>query len=140
MNKVEITGRLTRDAEIRYAGIENKTAIASFTVAINRKFTEGTDFIDCKAFGKTAEFIEKYFGKGMKIEVCGRIQKDSYTNKDGKNASITYVVAEDVDFAESKRAEEIDRDAKGLPASVDGFTNIPDGLDEELPFAQPTRR
>lgn len=137
MNKVEITGRLTRDAEIRYAAGESKTAVASFTVAIKRKYTDGTDFINCKAFGKTAEFVEKYFCKGMKIEVCGRIETGSYEKSDGTKVNTTTVIAEDIDFAESKKAEDIDRDARGIPAS---FVTIPDEVDEMLPFAQPTRR
>lgn len=139
MNKVEITGRLTRDVEIRYAGGEKTTAIAMFTVAVMRKFSEGTDFIDCKAFGKTAEFVEKYFGKGMKIEVCGRITTDTYKNKDGQNVSKTYVIAEEVDFAESKKAEDIHNDIVKNEPPASGFVNIPDGVDEELPFARPSR-
>lgn len=137
MNRVELTGRLTKDVEIRYSA-DNKTAIATFTVAVDRRYTDGTDFIDCKAFSKTAEFMDKYFRKGMKAEVVGRIQKDTYKNKEGRTESRTYVIAEDVDFGESKsaRSEESSNDKYD---SFEGFTNIPDGEDDMLPFASPTR-
>lgn len=131
MNRVELTGRLTKDVEIRYSA-DNKTAIATFTVAVDRRYTDGTDFIDCKAFSKTAEFMGKYFHKGMKAEVVGRIQKDTYKNKEGRTESRTYVIAEEVDFAEGKKSE-------NESTSTDGFVSVPDGLDEELPFA-PVKR
>lgn len=143
MNKVSIVGRLTRDPEIRYSQGENASAIARFSVAVNRKFknAEGNyeaDFINGIAFGKSAEFIEKYFNKGMAIGLAGRIQTGSYTNKDGVKVYTTDVVAEEVEFVESKGGNSTNNSsARPAPtnASSDGFTNIPDGIDEELPFS-----
>lgn len=136
MNRVEITGRLTKDPEVRYSAGDNVIAIANFSVAVNRRFTEGTDFINCKAFGKTAEFVEKYFKKGMKIEVCGRIETGFYEKNDGTRVNTTAVIAEDVDFGESKAARS---DSSAKDDAFEGFANIPDGVDEMLPFAAPTR-
>ena len=116
MNKVILMGRLTRDPEVRYSQGENPTAIARYTLAVDRRFNrnnddQSADFIGCVAFGRAGEFAEKYFRKGTKIAVTGRIQTGSYTNKDGG----------------SSRAPE--------PSGAgDGFMNIPDGIDEELPF------
>ena len=107
MNKVIIIGRFTRDPEIKYSTGENATATARFSLAVNRRFKnkEGNydaDFINCVAFGKTAEFIEKYFTKGMAIGITGRIQTGSYTNKEGQKVYTTDVVVEETEFVESK--------------------------------------
>lgn len=136
MNKVILMGRLTKDPEVRYGGQQNDKAVAKFSLAVDRKFKrEGdeqtADFISCVAFGKTAEFLEKYAGKGTKFVTEGRIQTGSYTNKDGNKVYTTDVVVENVEFAESKKSE------NGNPEPQpddDGFMNIPDGIDEELPF------
>ena len=146
MNSVNLTGRFTRDPEVRYA--DSGTSIARFTLAVDRKFKqEGgpqADFISCVAFGKKAEFVEKWFSKGMKAEVTGRIQTGSYTNQEGVKVSTTDVVADDVSFAESKTASQGHSSAGGQQSQdggfgspgSDGFMNIPDGIDEELPFNQ----
>ncbi len=134
MNRAEIVGRLVRDPDVRYSNNDKNTAVAKFTVACNRKFKkEGqpdADFISCVAFGKTAEFIEKYFQKGMAIGLTGTIQTGSYTNKDGNKVYTTDVLAEEVEFVE-RRSE---NSASNAPATTDdGFMNIPDNTDE-LPF------
>lgn len=148
MNKVILMGRLTRDPEVRYVNGQNgNTAVARYTLAVDRKFKqEGqqeADFISCVAFGKAGEFAEKYFKKGLKILVTGRIQTGSYTNKDGQKVYTTDVVVEEQEFAESKKGmSESDKDARdqealqaaGYTDAGDGFMNIPDGIDEELPF------
>ena len=137
MNKVILMGRLTRDPEVRYTAGEDAKAIARYTLAIDRRFKrEGeatADFISCVAFGRQAEFAEKYFRQGIKILVTGRIQTGSYTNKEGKKVYTTDVVVEDQEFAESKKTEET-KPAAGNTDS-DGFMNIPDGIDEDLPFS-----
>lgn len=134
MNKVILMGRLTRDPEVRYTQGENALAIARFTLAVNRKYKnngkEEADFISCVAFGKTAEFVEKYLHQGMKAVVCGRIQTGSYTNKEGKKVYTIDVVVEETEFAESKGARPELNQAAG-----DGFMDTPDGIDEELPFS-----
>ena len=144
MNKVQLVGRLTRDPEIRYSQGENATATARFSVAVNRRFknSEGNydaDFINCVAFGKSAEFVEKYFKKGMAIGLTGRIQTGSYTNKDGQKVYTTDVVVEETEFVESKGASSTDNSNASRPTSSvsnnSDFVNIPDGVDEELPFA-----
>jgi len=137
MNVVCITGRMTRDPEVRYS--ESGTAFASFTLAVDRRFKrEGepsADFPNCTAFGKTAEFLEKYFFKGMKAEVVGRIQTRSYDGKNGK-VYVTEIVAEQVNFAESK-GDSAPKSNTEKPQNdpLDDFMNIPDGIDDmELPF------
>ena len=144
MNKVQLVGRLTRDPEIRYSQGENATATARFSVAVNRRFknSEGNydaDFINCVAFGKSAEFVEKYFKKGMAIGLTGRIQTGSYTNKDGQKVYTTDVVVEETEFVESKGASSTDNSNASRPtpnaSNSSDFVNIPDGVDEELPFA-----
>ena len=144
MNKVQLVGRLTRDPEIRYSQGENATATARFSVAVNRRFknAEGNydaDFINCVAFGKSAEFVEKYFKKGMAIGLTGRIQTGSYTNKDGQKVYTTDVVVEETEFVESKGASSADNSNNSHPApsaaNNNDFMSIPDGIDEELPFA-----
>ncbi len=148
MNKVILMGRLTRDPEVRYSQGENPLAIARYTLAVDRmrgrRDGEATaDFIQCVAFGKAAEHAEKYYHQGIKIAVSGRIQTGSYTNRDGVKVYTTEVVVEDQEFAESKAVS--DSHSGGFRASAspapapqgdagDGFMNIPDGIEEELPF------
>lgn len=143
MNKVILMGRLTRDPEIRYSQGDNAMAVARYSLAVDRRFKrdgEATaDFINCVAFGRSAEFAEKYLHQGTKIAITGRIQTGSYTNKDGQKVYTTDVVVEEQEFAESKAASEnagYQQTAKPSPvnAAGDGFMNIPDGIDEELPF------
>ncbi len=138
MNKVILMGRFTRDAEIRYSSGENATAVARFTLAVNRRFQkeeneQKADFISCIAFEKTAEVIEKYTYQGMKVAIEGRIQTSSYTNKDGNKVYTTQVIVENLEFAEKKAGTEENGGAEHEAADEDGFMNIPDG-DEELPF------
>lgn len=137
MNKVILMGRLTRDPEVRYSQGENATAVARFTLAVNRKYkTEGgaeADFIGCLAFGRNAEFIEKYFRQGTKAVITGRIQTGSYINKDGQRIYTTDVVVEEQEFAESKKSSDTNH-VSGITENADGFMNIPDNIDEELPF------
>ena len=148
MNKVILMGRLTRDPEVRYSQGEQATAIARYTVAVDRRFrrdgdSQTADFIGCVAFGRQAEFAEKYLRKGTKIALTGRIQTGSYTNRDGQKVYTTDVVVEEQEFAESKAAS-AEHAANFAPADrpspsnavSDGFMNIPDGIDEELPFNQ----
>lgn len=139
MNKVILMGRLTRDPEVRYSGGDNATTIAKYSLAVDRRFKRdnepSADFINCVGFGKTAEFAEKYFRKGMRICVVGRIQIGSYTNRDGQKVYTTYVVVEEQGFAESKGASENNGADRPQPTTdSNGFMNIPDGIDEELPF------
>jgi len=179
MNKVILMGRLTRDPEVRYSQGDNAMAIARYTLAVDRRFNRGgsdensADFIGCVAFGKAAEFAERYLHKGTKLLVTGRIQTGSYTNKDGVKVYTTDVVVEDQEFAESKNSagnndggynggnygnnnyggnsyggnnyggnsygggNGYNGGASRRPepaAATDGFMNIPDGIDEELPF------
>lgn len=147
MNKVILMGRLTRDPEVRYSQGDNAMAIARYTLAVDRRFNrnndeQNADFIGCVAFGKAGEFAEKYFRKGTKVAVTGRIQTGSYTNKDGVKVYTTDVVVEEQEFAESKNAGGSDQggfsNGGSRPAANnavgDGFMNIPDGIDEELPF------
>ena len=135
MNSVQLIGRLTRDPEIRYT--DGGALIARFGLAVDRRFKQengaDADFINIVSFGKTAEFIEKYFHKGMKIALNGRIQTGSYTDKDGKKVYTTDIVAENVEFCESKGTSS-NNDAPA-PASDGDFMSVPDGIDDgELPF------
>ena len=136
MNSVQLLGRLTRDPDVRYA--DSGSTIARFSLAVDRRFKqeggETADFINCIAFGKTAEFIEKYFTKGLKIALNGRIQTGSYTNKDNIKVFTTDVVVENVEFAESKNnnSNAVSNTAAYTPNG--DFMSIPDGIDEELPF------
>ena len=151
MNKVILMGRLTRDPEVRYSQGAEPLAIARYSLAVNKRFKRqgepDADFIPCVAFGKQGEFAEKYFRQGLKIAVTGRIQTGSYTNREGQKVYTTEVVVEDQEFAESKassdsyaashpRTEAAPAPSMPSPsaASADGFMNIPDGIDEELPF------
>lgn len=191
MNKAILMGRLTRDPDIRYTNGDNSMCIAHYTLAVDRRFSRNNpdgqtaDFINCVAFGKSGEFAERYFHKGIKIAVVGRIQTGSYTNRDGVKVYTTEVIVEDQEFAESKNASSSSnyngnggygrdnnnygggyndngsrysrsnndyggssRQGEGSGSqnsqnnsgsqnadSIDGFMNIPDGIDEELPFA-----
>lgn len=146
MNKVILMGRLVRDPEVRYGTGDNTMAIARYTLAVDRRGRredngQNADFISCIAFGKSGEFAEKYFRKGTKIAVTGRIQTDSYTNRDGQKVYTTDVVIEEQEFAESKNAAgnngEYQQRGNGQrpAADTDGFMNIPDGIDDELPFS-----
>lgn len=145
MNKVILMGRLTRDPEVRYSQGEQAMAIARYTLAVDRRFKrdgdqQTADFINCVAFGRSGEFAEKYFHKGTKLVVTGRIQTGSYTNQEGQKVYTTDVVVEEQEFAESKAASEgyggFQPAGKPEPSAAvgDGFMNIPDGIDEELPF------
>lgn len=133
MNKVILMGRLTRDPEVRYSAGDNSIAVARYTLAVDRRVRrdegQGADFIGCVAFGKSAEFAEKYLRKGTKVVVTGRIQTGSYTNRDGQKVYTTDVAIEEQEFAESKASSSPTQDKES-----DGFMNIPDGIDEELPF------
>ena len=153
MNKVVLMGRLTRDPEVRYSQGENALAIARYTLAVDRRRArtnsdgaeQTADFISCVSFGRTAEFAEKYFRQGLKIAVTGRIQTGSYTNRDGQKVYTTEVVVEDQEFAESKASSDsyaashprTSAPEASMPnpgTAAEGFMNIPDGIDEELPF------
>lgn len=142
MNNVILSGRLTRDPEVRHSqnGNEEKV-VARYTLAVDRIYSKENqaDFINCVEFGKLAEFAEKYFYKGIKLIVRGRIQTGSYTNRDGVKVYTTDIIVESHEFAESKRTSEQKSNApisNDVPAvGSDGFMNIPDGLDEELPFS-----
>ena len=147
MNKAILMGRLTRDPEVRYSQGESPMAIARYTLAVDRRFSrnnggnneQSADFINCVAFGKAGEFAEKYFHKGIKIAVSGRIQTGSYTNKDGQKVYTTEVVVEDQEFAESKNAGGSGSSYQGAGAAPDngddGFMNIAEGIDDEMPFS-----
>ena len=135
MNKVILMGRLTRDPDIRYTQGDNSICIARYTLAVDRRFSHdnAADFIQCVAFGKSGEFAEKYLKKGTKMAVTGHIQTGSYDDRDGKKVYTTEVVVEDQEFAESKAAQQNTQPARE-EESMDGFMNIPDGIDEEMPF------
>lgn len=141
MNKVILMGRLTRDPDVRYTQGEEPMAIARFTLAVDRRGKRdgeaSADFPSCVCFRRTAEFIEKYAHQGTKLVVVGRIQTGSYTNRDEQKVYTTDVVVEEAEFAESKAAA--DRNTQQTPplspdTGADGFMNIPDGIEEELPF------
>ena len=143
MNKVMLMGRLTRDPEIRQTQQENSTEIARYTLAVDRRVSkkdgeQSADFISCIAFGKSAEFAEKYFHQGIKILVTGRLRTGSYTKQDGSRVYTTDVVVEDQEFAESKAASgtviTLGKEKKRAVIPEDDFMNIPDDIDEELPF------
>lgn len=162
MNKVILMGRLTRDPEVRYSQGATQTAVARFSIAVDRRFKrEGepdADFFNCTAFGKQAEFVERYLHKGIKIVLSGRVQNDNYTNKDGQMVYSVRVMVDEIEFAESKNASgggntyggntggynnngggfgggyQGGGSAPAPSGAGDGFMNIPDGIDEELPF------
>ena len=140
MNKVILIGRLTKDPEVRYTQGATQMAIARYTLAVDRRLKRenepSADFINCVVFGKAAEFTEKYLTKGIKVAVTGRIQTGSYTNKDGQTVYTTDVVVEEQEFAESKSSGSSEaQTSRPVPSkNEDSFMNIPDGIDEELPF------
>ena len=153
MNKVILMGRLTRDPDVRYSQGESATAVARYTLAVDRRFRRdgdaSADFIGCVAFGRQAEFAEKYLRQGTKIAITGRIQTGSYTNREGQKVYTTDVVVEEQEFAESKaaagehaggfqsqqnQANPFQSAPAPSAAAGDGFMNIPDGIDEALPF------
>jgi single-strand DNA-binding protein len=152
MNKVILMGNLTRDPEIRYSQGENSMAIARFSLAVNRRFTRqgetDTDFFNCTAFGRQAEFVEKYFHQGSRMLITGRIQNDNYTNKNGEKVYSVQVIVEEVEFAERKSTADAVANAGGSQgngsfgggapqpnaAANDDFMNIPDGIEDGLPF------
>ncbi len=138
MNKVIIMGRLARDPEVHYTQGETPTAIARYTLAVDRRVKregeQSADFVGVVAFGKTAEFVEKYCHKGTKLLVTGRIQTGSYTNKDGNKVYTTDVIAEDQEFCESKKSTEEEQPKP--ETDKDGFMNVPEGIMEDLPFAK----
>lgn len=144
MNKVILMGRLTRDPEVRYSQGENAMAVARYALAVDRKYNRNNDepsadFISCVAFGRNGEFAEKYLRKGTKIVVVGHIQTGSYTNKDGIRVYTTDVIVDEHEFAESKNSSSNNAGSSSdstpsYDSAGDGFMNIPDGIDEELPF------
>lgn len=145
MNKWVGIGRLTRDPEIRYTNSQagEQMCIARYTLAIDRRFRKAgdessptADFISCVAFGKQGEFAEKYLKQGTKIAATGRIQTGSYTNKDGQKVYTTDVVVEECEFAESKNTTSQPTNTQPEPqeAPDDGFMNIPEGIESDLPF------
>ena len=157
MNRVILTGRLTAEPSVSYSSGENQTAIATFTLAVDRKFAkrddpnaQTADFIRCKAFNQRAQFIEKFFHKGMKANVEGKIQTGSFKNKEGQTVYTTDVIVDDIEFGESKGASG-NNGAQAAPTgnaqrnggfnggyqNMNGgqpFINIPDGVDQTLPF------
>ena len=144
MNKVILMGRLTRNPDVRYTTGENAMAIARYSLAVDRRGKksedgQSADFINCVAFGRQGEFAEKYLRKGMKMVIVGRIQTGSYISREGQKIFTTDIVVEEQEFAESKKAsqgkEEVKHDHVQKPyTDMDGFMEIPDGIEEELPF------
>ena len=139
MNTIILIGRLTKEPEVRYSQGEKSTAIARYTLAVDRRFKRDgdatSDFINCIAFGKNGEFAEKYLHKGTKIAVTGRIQTGSYTNKEGNKVYTTDVVVEEHEFVESKGINSnTNTNVGSLPTGNEGYMSIPDGIDEQLPF------
>ena len=141
MNKIILMGRLTRDPEVRYSQGANSIAVARFSLAVDRRWKrEGepdADFFNCTAFGRQADFIEKYLRQGTKIVVTGRVQNDNYTNKEGQKVYSVQIIVEEIEFAESKNAAGGVVAGKPDPgqAAGDGFMTIPEGAEEELPFS-----
>lgn len=147
MNKIILMGRLTRDPDIRYSQGDNQLAIARFSLAVDRRFKRqgepDADFFNCTAFGRQAEFVEKYLKQGTKILLTGRVQNDNYTNKNGEKVYSVQIIAEEIEFAESKNAQGNTGGGMGgfqpqpepSNAADDGFINLPNGIEEELPFS-----
>lgn len=152
MNKVILMGRITKDIDVKYTAGDNPTATARYTLAVKRRFgresEQDTDFINCVAFGRQAEFAGKYFKQGTKLVICGRIQTRSYTNRNGVKVYVTEVVIEEQDFAESKAASQQNNNSSVAPsdykenqgeyypqalgqANKEGFTNAGDN---DIPF------
>ena len=138
MNKVELIGRIVREPDVRYTQGAAPMCVARYTLAVERRIKKegenNADFISCVAFSKSAEFTEKYFKKGMKVAVVGRIQTGSYKDKDGKTVWTTDVIVEEQEFCESKKEENTNNYAQSQQTDAHGFMNIPDGIEEELPF------
>lgn len=139
MNKVILMGRLTRDPEVRYTQDNEPMAIARYTLAVDRRGRKDggeatADFIQCVAFRNNAEFAEKYLRQGTKIAITGRIQTGSYNDREGRKVYTTEVVVEEAEFAESKNKNSNQQEPPTGPASGDGFMNIPEGADDQLPF------
>lgn len=142
MNKVILMGRLTRDPEVRYSQGENASAIARFSLAVDRRFKRDgdaeADFFNCTAFGRQAEFVERYLKRGTKMVVTGRIQNNNYTNRDGQKVYGVQIIVEELEFAESKAAGSdtgSQKKEEPMPEVGDGFMTIPEGIEEELPLA-----
>ena len=142
MNQIILMGRLTRDPEIRYSQGANPTAIARFSLAVDRRYKRESgptaDFFNCTAFGKQAEFVERYLKQGTKILLTGRMENNDYTNRDGVKVHSYQVTVESMEFAESKRATEEaqeERRREMEQPDADGFYSVPDALDDDdLPF------
>lgn len=141
MNKVILLGRLTQDPVISYGG-ENNTAAARYTIAVNRMYKRDgdpdADFFNCVSFGKQGEFVEKYFRKGIKVLIEGEIRNNNYVNRSGERIYSVQIITSSVEFAESKRVQQGNGERQQEtppPAPEDGFMNIPDGLEENIPFA-----
>lgn len=139
MNKVVLMGRLTRDPEVRYTAGQTPTAVANYNLAVDRRVKregeQNADFIPCVAFGKAAEFAQKYLHQGIKIAVVGRIQTGSYTNREGKKVYTTDVIVEEQEFCEKKADSTAAEPQAAGPVDADGFMQIPDSVDDEgLPF------
>ena len=146
MNKVILMGNLTRDPEIRYTQSENSMAIARFSLAVNRRFARqgdtDVDFFNCTAFGRQAEFVEKYFKQGSRMLLTGRIQNDNYTNKNGEKVYSVQIIAEEIEFAERKSTADANTSAfqaGGAPQpnavkADDDFMDLPTGIEDGLPF------
>lgn len=142
MNKVILMGNLTRDPEIRYSQGKKPVAIARFSVAVNRRFSKDgeteTDFFNCTAFGKQAEFVEKYFKKGSRMLLIGRVQNDNYTNNNGEKVYSVQIIAEEIEFTERKNVANANQNnsdgSTQANASDNDFMNIPDGIEDGLPF------
>ena len=143
MNKVILLGNLTRDPEIRYSQGEKQIAIARFSLAVNRRFANdgetNADFFNCTAFGKTAEFIEKYFRQGSRMSLVGRIENNNYTNKNGEKVYSVQIMVEEVEFAERKSSQSNNQTQnQNQPSHANGadddFMSIPDGIEDGLPF------
>ncbi len=137
MNKVILIGRLTRDVEMRYTQ-NSSTAIANYTLAVNRPYKQNgeqeADFLRCTAFGKMAELAEKYLAKGMRVAVEGRIQTGNYTNRDGQKVYTTDIMVERQEFLEKRGGDSQSDAGTAGDYQADGYINIPDGIDENLPF------
>ena len=136
MNKIILMGRLTRDPEVRYS--DDNKAVGRFALAVDRKFKKDggptADFFNCTAFGKTAEFVEKYLKKGTKILLTGSIQNDNYTNGHGEQVYAMQVIVDEMEFAESKNAGSGTNEPAQTQTTSGGFMNLPDGIDDEMPF------
>ena len=136
MNKVILMGRLTRDPEIRYPQDPEAAAVGRFAIAVDRRFKKDeADFFNCVCFGRQAEFVEKYLKKGIKMLITGRVENNNYTDRDGRKVYATQIMVEEMEFAERKAAGQENHKTTGTQEVGDGFTTIPDGIEEELPFA-----